>query len=122
MRRQQLHHRAVERRHAQPDQHEVIGVIVHFDPVQGIRIIPVTEKGLLQSEEPDEQATELEGLIGTMVQLNYIAMEEVPQIPQLEGPFGVAVYAPLADATVRTEVGEFWIRQDATAEVAGESQ
>lgn len=48
---------------------------------------------------PDEQATELEGLVGTMVQLQYITMEEVPQIPQLKGPFGVAVYAPLADAT-----------------------
>jgi len=47
---------------------------------------------------PDEQAKELEGLVGTMVQLQYIAMEEVPEIPQLAGEFGVAIYAPLAEA------------------------
>ena len=47
---------------------------------------------------PEEKAQELEGLVGTMVELQYIAMEEVPGIPQLEGEFGVAIYAPLADA------------------------
>ncbi len=47
---------------------------------------------------PEEKAKELEGLVGTMVQLQYIAMEEVPGIPQLKGDFGVAIYAPLADA------------------------
>lgn len=47
---------------------------------------------------PEEQAKELEGLVGTMVELQYIAMEEVPGIPQLEGEFGVAIYAPLAEA------------------------
>jgi len=46
---------------------------------------------------PEETAKELEGLVGTMVELQYIAMEEVPGIPQLEGEFGVAIYAPLAD-------------------------
>lgn len=48
---------------------------------------------------PAATAKELEGLVGTMVQLQYIAMEEVPGIPQVEGPFGVAIYAPLSDAT-----------------------
>ncbi len=48
---------------------------------------------------PDDTAKELEGLVGTMVELQYISMDEVPGIPQLEGEFGVAVYAPLSDAT-----------------------
>jgi uncharacterized protein (DUF169 family) len=48
---------------------------------------------------PEETAKELEGLVGMMVELQYIAMEEVPQIPQIQGPFGVAIYAPLSDAS-----------------------
>jgi uncharacterized protein (DUF169 family) len=47
---------------------------------------------------PEENAKELEGLVGTMVDLQYISMEEVPGIPRLEGTFGVALYAPLMDA------------------------
>lgn len=47
---------------------------------------------------PEETAEELQGLIGTMVDLEYISMDEVPGIPQLKGEFGVAVYAPLAEA------------------------
>ena len=53
---------------------------------------------------PEDKAKELEGLVGTMVELQYIAMEEVPAIPQLEGQFGVAIYAPLADATFEPDV------------------
>jgi uncharacterized protein (DUF169 family) len=53
---------------------------------------------------PDETAKELEGLIGTMVELQYIAMEEIPEIPQLPKPFGVALYAPLADAEFEPDV------------------
>lgn len=49
-------------------------------------------------ELPDDVGKELEGLVGTMVELEYIAMEEIPQIPTLEGSFGVAIYAPLDDA------------------------
>lgn len=49
-------------------------------------------------EMPDETAKELEGLIGTMVELQYIDMAEVAEIPTLEGGFGVAIYAPLAEA------------------------
>ena len=43
---------------------------------------------------PDE-ARELQGLVGTMVGLEYLKMEEVAQIPTRQQPFGVAVYAPL---------------------------
>ena len=53
---------------------------------------------------PPEKAKELEGLVGTMVQLQYIRMEEVPGIPRRKEPFGVVVYAPLAGATFEPDV------------------
>jgi uncharacterized protein (DUF169 family) len=46
-----------------------------------------------------EKQKELEGMVGTMVQLQYIKMEEVPQIPQRRTPLRVASYAPLDSAT-----------------------
>jgi uncharacterized protein (DUF169 family) len=39
---------------------------------------------------------ELMGLVGTMVQLGYIRLDEVPSIPQRKAPLRVAVYAPLS--------------------------
>ncbi len=53
---------------------------------------------------PAERARELEGVVGTMVGLQYIRMEEVQTLPRLTEPFGVAVYAPLADAPVAPDV------------------
>jgi len=53
---------------------------------------------------PEDKAKELEGLLGTMVQLHYINMDEVPRIAQLDQPFGVAVYAPLAESPVEPDV------------------
>jgi uncharacterized protein (DUF169 family) len=53
---------------------------------------------------PEATAKELESRIGTMVELQYIAMEELPGIPQLESPFGVAIYAPLDDAPFEPDV------------------
>jgi uncharacterized protein (DUF169 family) len=47
---------------------------------------------------PEENAKELEGLVTTMVQLEYLDMDEVPDIPQRKETFSVALYAPLADA------------------------
>ena len=47
---------------------------------------------------PEKVTGELQGLVATMVELEYIGMEEVPGIPQIEGPFGVAIYAPLPNA------------------------
>jgi uncharacterized protein (DUF169 family) len=38
---------------------------------------------------------ELAGMVGTMVQLGYIRMDEVPGIPHRKAPLRVAVYAPL---------------------------
>ena len=53
---------------------------------------------------PEQVAEELEGVIGTMVKLEYMATEEIPQIPQLSGSFGVALYAPLAEAKFEPDV------------------
>lgn len=52
---------------------------------------------------PAEQ-TELMGLIGTMVDLKYLKMEEVPKIPTRKTPLQVAVYAPLDAAPVPADV------------------
>ncbi len=45
-----------------------------------------------------EKKSELDGLIGTMVSLEYLAMSDVPQIPQRRAPLRFAVYAPLGSA------------------------
>jgi uncharacterized protein (DUF169 family) len=47
---------------------------------------------------PPAQAQELEGLVGTMIGLEYIRQEEIPTIPRRQTPFEVAVYAPLSAA------------------------
>jgi uncharacterized protein (DUF169 family) len=52
---------------------------------------------------PDDRAGELEGVVGTMVGLQYIRMEEVPTLPRRAEPFGVAIYAPLADTPVEPD-------------------
>lgn len=51
-----------------------------------------------------EKQKELEGLIGTMVGLEYLSMAEVLQIPQRKSPFRVAVYAPLDKAPLAPDV------------------
>lgn len=53
---------------------------------------------------PAEVGKQLEGLITTMVGLNYLKMADIPQIPQRKAPFGVAVYAPLAAAPCDPDV------------------
>ena len=55
-------------------------------------------------EMSPEKAEELQSMVGQMVKLNYIRMEEVPAIPRRESAFGVAVYAPLAEATFDPDV------------------
>jgi uncharacterized protein (DUF169 family) len=57
----------------------------------------------------EEQKGQLMGLVQTMVGLEYLAMEEVPQIPHRTPPgdpagFGVVAYAPLAAATFTPDV------------------
>ena len=55
-------------------------------------------------ELPAERAAELQQVVGTMVGLQYIRMEEVGELPRRTEPFGVAVYAPLAEAPVDPDV------------------
>ena len=50
------------------------------------------------------EAKELEGLVKTMVDLEYLSMDEVPSIPTRKEPFGVAVYAPLDRAPLAPDV------------------
>src|SRR5215470_1626630 len=52
---------------------------------------------------PSDRAKELEGVVGIMVGLQYLRMEEVAALPRRAKPFGVAVYAPLADAPVEPD-------------------
>lgn len=51
----------------------------------------------------DEQQ-QLTGLVGMMVGLEYLKLEEVPQIPTRKTPLKVAVYAPLDAAPVAPDV------------------
>lgn len=50
------------------------------------------------------EAKELEGLVKTMVDLEYLSMDEVPSIPTRKEPFGVAVYAPVDRAPAPADV------------------
>lgn len=53
---------------------------------------------------PAEKAQELQGLVETMVGLEYLRMEEIPQIPRRSEAFGVAIYAPLSAAPLEPDV------------------
>jgi uncharacterized protein (DUF169 family) len=50
------------------------------------------------------ESKELEGMVKTMVDLQYLSMDEVPSIPTRKEPFGVAVYAPVDRAPVAPDV------------------
>lgn len=49
------------------------------------------------------KAKELEGRIGTMVELQYLRSEEVAGIPHRESPMEIVAYTPLAEATFEPE-------------------
>lgn len=53
------------------------------------------------------QGQELEALIGTMVELKYLKMEEIPGLPHRAAPLKVAAYAPLAEATFEPDLVVF---------------
>jgi len=53
---------------------------------------------------PEEQSAELEGVIGTMVELEYLEMQEVAGIPRREEAFGVVSYTPLSETTSDPDV------------------
>lgn len=51
-----------------------------------------------------EAARELEGMLRTMAQIEYIQVEEVPAFPRRNAAFRVAIYAPLVLAPVEPDV------------------
>lgn len=51
-----------------------------------------------------DESKQLEGLVGTMVGLQYLKGEDVAKIPTRKQPFGVAVYAPLDRAPLPPDV------------------
>jgi len=53
---------------------------------------------------PATQKTELEGLIGTMIKLEYLQGDEVANIPHRTQPLEIAAYAPLDHATFAPDV------------------
>jgi uncharacterized protein (DUF169 family) len=53
---------------------------------------------------PPTRTNELQGILETMFQLNYLRPEEVPGIPRRQGDLGFALYAPLATAPFEPEV------------------
>lgn len=55
-------------------------------------------------ELPSNVAQELNGLVETMVQMQYIKMEEIPMIPRRQSSFRVALYARLAEASFDPDV------------------
>jgi uncharacterized protein (DUF169 family) len=50
------------------------------------------------------KAAELQGLIGTMVELKYLKSDEIPTIPHRTTPFKYAAYAPLQQASFDPDV------------------
>jgi uncharacterized protein (DUF169 family) len=55
-------------------------------------------------ELPPDVATQLNRLVNTMVEMQYISLDEIPAIPRRRGAFGVALYAPLGDAPFEPDV------------------
>jgi uncharacterized protein (DUF169 family) len=56
---------------------------------------------------PAARKQELESVIGTMINLEYLASDEVASIPHRQEAMQVAAYAPLADATFAPDVVVF---------------
>ncbi len=50
------------------------------------------------------ESKELQQLVGVMVELEYLSMDEVPTIPTRKQPFEVAVYAPIDRAPLPPDV------------------
>jgi uncharacterized protein (DUF169 family) len=53
---------------------------------------------------PEAQQRELQGLVGTMIELQYLSADEIPNIPQRPQPMQIAAYAPLGAATFPIDV------------------
>lgn len=55
-------------------------------------------------ELPPDVAEALNGLVQTMIGMQYISMDEIGTIPRLPGAFGVAMYAPLEEAPFEPDI------------------
>lgn len=53
---------------------------------------------------PPEVAAQLNGLVQTMVQMQYIRLDEIPRIPHRKQPLRFALYAPLAHAPFEPDI------------------
>jgi uncharacterized protein (DUF169 family) len=53
---------------------------------------------------PEARKAELQGMIGTMIELQYLSADEVPSIPHRSQPLQVAAYAPLDAAAFPPDV------------------
>ena len=53
------------------------------------------------------KTAELESLVGTMIQLQYLRSEDIPMLPHRRQPMQVAAYAPLDRATFNPDVVVF---------------
>jgi uncharacterized protein (DUF169 family) len=53
---------------------------------------------------PANVAAELNAVVGTMVGLQYISLDDIPKIPRRQKPFHIAVYAPLTSAPFEPDV------------------
>lgn len=51
-----------------------------------------------------EKSDELQALMGTMIQLQYLRSDEIPGIPHREEPMQIAAYAPADQATFEADV------------------
>jgi uncharacterized protein (DUF169 family) len=51
-----------------------------------------------------ERAAELQGLVGTMIELQYLKSSEVPNIPHRTDPMKIAAYSPLGEASFTPDV------------------
>ena len=56
---------------------------------------------------PPATANELQGLVGTMIELKYLSADEVPQIPRRSSALQIAAYAPLGQAAFAPDVVVF---------------
>jgi uncharacterized protein (DUF169 family) len=56
---------------------------------------------------PPAAANELQGLVGTMIQLHYVSEEEVLQMPRRDAALQIAAYAPLEAAAFTPDVVVF---------------
>ena len=56
---------------------------------------------------PPARMEELQGMLGTMIELKYIKSDEVPTVPHRSEPMRVAAYAPLGEAPFEPDVVVF---------------